>query len=189
MNLKFFIKLLIAPALGVIIMLIPMIMFIRAVSAPDLVTAQAPGITPFEVTEADSYTVWRLSAGVMGDNEFRVESDELPAGLAIHIRRSDDGTTVPLQESMGSTQSSSGSPTKISLAKAQLSPGKYELVGTTSGETVGLTVSKSVGSLQGFATGMMLLFLGILVLAGGVIYAVIAILRKVTSSSSQTSAS
>lgn len=182
MNFTWILKLLIAPAIGVLLMMSPMFFLIRAITSPELVTAEAPGTAPFTVVDEGMYTIWRLSAGVMNDSEFRVESEELPAGLTMHIRRAADGTTAPLEDSMGSRQSSTGSPTKYSLAKAELSPGDYELVSNTNGEKISLTISKSIASAGELFAAVAIFFLGVLVLAGGVIYAVIAILRMATSS-------
>lgn len=181
MNFTWILKLLIAPVIGVLIMMTPMFFFVRAITSPEIVTAEAPGTAPFAVEEEGMYTIWRLSAGVMNGSQFRVESEDLPAGLTMHIRRASDGTTVTLKESMGATQSRTGSPTKYSLAKAELSPGEYELVSGTDGEQITLIISKSVGSAGGFFVGIALFFLGLLVLAGGVVYAVFAILRKATA--------
>lgn len=175
MNISWLLKILALPVIGVALIASTMVMTMRAVLHDDIMTTQAPGVEAFEIKDSGSYTVWRTNAGVMNDAEFRVDTRELPAGLAMHIRRADDGTTVALRDSMGASKSRNDTMVKVSLAVADLEPGKYELVSTTNGEKISLSLSKSIGSFKGFVTGLGAFMLGVLLIVIGVIYAIVQI--------------
>lgn len=173
MNISWLLKILALPIIGLVLIVSTMVMTMRAVLHDDIMTTQAPGVAAFEVKDGGSYTVWRTNVGVTNNSEFRVDDKELPAGLVMHIRRADDGTTVALRDSMGAAKSRNDTTVKVSLAAADLEPGKYELVSTTDGDKISLSISKSIGSLEGFVTGLGAFMLGVLFIVIGVIYAIV----------------
>jgi len=173
---KLVLKLMILPVLGLLFIVVPLVQVFKATVEPDLTTLQTPGTESFQVQKAGTYTVWRKSIGIRNDSEFHVDSNELPPGLTIQIRKSDDGTTVPIVTSLGASVRSINEQ-KVSLIEAELQPGGYDLIGDSTGEPVTLVVSKDKLKLKGFLLTLACFGIGTVLLIVGIIYALYAVLK------------
>lgn len=176
MSIKKILLLLIIPLIGLLLMAAPITLLVRSILSPSVLTMDAPGTADFEVMEPGTYSVWRKTAGVIDDLEFRSDSPEMPEGLSIIIHKNDDGSTVPLEEYLGSSATSGGS-SKHSLVKAELHPGNYSLI-TKSADPVSLVVQKNSFDAKYFFLVLVLGMIGFLVLMGGMLYAGIVIIRS-----------
>lgn len=176
MKLSTTLKLAIPPVLGIILILVPVTSVVKAFTKPDVLETEAPGTAVFTVDKPGTYTVWRKIAGVYNE-EFRVDDEQLPAGLTLSIRRATDGTTVPIETSIGQTETVNGN-SKAALVSTRLIPGKYELVSATPDRGMGLVITENRGSFSGFLTGLFVLILGLLLFLGGGAYALIMIIRE-----------
>lgn len=170
------VKLIALPVAGVALMLVPFFLMVRAVTKPTVLETVAPGEAVFIVDKGGKYTVWRTVAGTY-DDEFRIADRELPPGLTLSIRNATDGTTVAIESSIGHTETANDQ-SHYSLIKADLSPGKYELVSSTAGETIGLRVKETVGSIRGFFIGLITGIAGFLLFFGGLIYAAAVLIKE-----------
>jgi hypothetical protein len=170
-------KLAVLPALGALFFIVPTVYMVRQFRDPDLAVVNAPGRAEFTVTKPDSYTVWRRVTGISSDNEFVTQRPELPAGLRVFLLRKSDQTTVPLQESGGSTMQN-GTVYHHSLFRADMTSGSYELVAESSTEPITLVVSRNKASLKGFVLVAVCYLAGALLMIAGVICIVVVLIRR-----------
>lgn len=175
MNLKKILPLMIVPAFGLLLMTVPLAFLVRSVVSPDVLKTDGPGIAVFEVKKPGTYSVWRKTAGVVDDSEFRSDSPDMPEGLSITIQRNDDASTVSLEEYLGVTSTSGGS-SRHSLVKAELLPGKYNLTSQAI-NPVSLVVRQNPIEAKHFFFVMACAAVGFLLLMGGMLYAGIVIIR------------
>jgi hypothetical protein len=171
------IKLAALPVLGLLFFIVPTIVLVGNMNEPDLALLDAPGSTNFHVEQPDAYTVWRRVVGISSNNEFVSQQPELPGGLRVFIRRTDNQTTVPLQESSGSS-TQNGTIHHHSLFRAELIPGNYELVAESSAEPVTLVVSRNKASLKGFLLVVGCYLVGALCIVAGLVFIIVALIRR-----------
>lgn len=172
---RLILKLLILPVLGMVIVLVPMVLFIQSVTDPPLAELRTPGGVEFNITEPGKYKVWHSYTGVINNTEFRTEDSELPAGLQVSLLNSSDQTSIPLTSSLGATVSTSDY-RKESLFSADLTPGNYKLIASNTTEQVQLVVTKDDG-FKGFLFIFICVGIGSIITIIGIILAAVALAK------------
>lgn len=173
---KTLIKVLILPVIGLVLIAVPTVLMVQALTEPDLAQFGTPGSATFQVEEPGEFTVWRYYVGITSENEFQSRPRDLPAGLSIQVVDQSDSSTVPLSASLNTTMQS-GSSYKTSLFGMQLTPGTYKIVASSESEPIEVIVTRDKASFKGFLLVLLCYTLGGIFLLVGLVYGFVVLIK------------